>query len=481
NVYPVIIPYAFQTAYLPQEMVKVWAGKINGTMGLYDYWNITQWSQGLPQFNLYGLKDKLQFWHDNKVDGTYIETTAAAGPMGHAWWIAGELQFNLNQGFSVLYNQYLTDCFGKGAPAMKKMYDRWSNNPQGAGEVSLTLADLKAAEDLVAKDSPQWKRINELKAYAHFMKLYYDHDGTQEDKNKIFAYLYSIHHLFMVQTAAFMGQWYISPLDKGNIIPVGTDKRLTPEEIDAQFQLDLKSDPKKYDVSSFQFDFAKAKYTVPMTDSNWRFGRNTTAYFVPKTTGKISFDAGTETDGEYAKSATKLSIFTDDGILLNETAGSGNFDYLETVQGHTWSMKKFSLKVEAGKKYYARFRGGFNRFKMNSDVIVYNAHQEDDFDNYAYPVQYFYVPKDCEEIVFEDKSAAQPDGKVTTGAFFMPGETVTDENRGTPIGIKNLYRVAVKPEWKGKVIACAFGHASWSLKNLPNVLSMQPFKYEEKP
>ncbi|MEO6907452.1 MAG: hypothetical protein ABI210_06140, partial [Abditibacteriaceae bacterium] len=429
--------------------------------------------QGLPQFDLYGLKDKLKLWHDNKVDGTYIETTDAAGPMGHSWWIAGELEFNLNQNFNTLYNQYLTACFGKGAPAIKRMYDRWSNNSQGAGEVSLTLADLKSAEDLVVKDSPEWKRINELKAYAHFMKLYYDHDGTQEDKNKIFAYLYSINHLFMVQTAAFMGQWYISPLDKGNIVPVGTAKQLTPEEIDAQFQLDLKSDPKKYDISDFQFDFSKAKYTVPMNDSSWRFGRSSTGYFVPKKTETISFDAGCE------KADTSFSVFNDDGILINDKVGTGNFDYTETINERTWNMKKYSLKVEAGKKYYARFRGGFNRFKMNSDIIVYNAHQEDDFDNYAYPVQYLYVPKSCDEIIFQDGSAIQPDGKIVTGAFFATGETVTDENHGTPIGIKNLYRVAVKPEWKGKVIACTFAHASWSLKNLPNVLAMQPFNYEE--
>ena len=143
-------------------------------------------------------------------------------------------------------------------------------------------------------------------------------------------------------------------------------------------------------------------------------------------------------------------------------------------------MKKYSLKVGAGKKYFARFRGGFNRFKMNSDVIVYNSHTYDDFDNYAFPVQYLYIPKNCDEIVFEDKSAAKPDDKVTTGAFFASGETITDKNRGTPSGVKELYRVAVKPEWKGKVIACSFGHDSWTLKNLPSVIAMQPFEYGEK-
>jgi len=475
NVYPVIIPYAFQTAYLPQEMVKVWAAKINGTMGLYDYWNITQWSQGLPQFHLHGLKEKLQFWHDNKVDGTYIETTDAAGPMGHSWWLAGQLLFDLSQDFNALYHQYLTEVFGKAAPAMKKMYDRWSRNPQGAGEVSLSLADLQAAEALVAQGSPEWKRINELKAYVHFMKMYYAHDGTQESKNRLFHYLYSIHHLFMVQTAAFIGQWYISPLDKANIVPVGTGRRLSEEEIDAQFRADLASDPKRYQVAAFQFDSARAIYTEPVNPASWRFGRNPTAYFVPPTAGPVAFDAGCE------KGDTRFTLFSDDGIILNEKVGTGHFDYTETLDGRTWSLKKYSLKLKAGKRYSVRFRGGFNRFKMNSAVIVYNAHGGDDFDNYAYPAHYLYVPKNCREIIFEDGLAVRPDGTLTTGAFYAPGETLSKENRGIPIGIKNLYRVAVKPEWKGKVIACSFGHTAWSLKNLPNVLSLQRFEYNESP
>jgi hypothetical protein len=483
NVYPVIIPYAFQTAYLPQEMVKVWAAKIGGNMGLYDYWNITQWSVGMPGFYLYGMKDKLKFWHDNKVDGTYIETTAAAGPMGHAWWISGQLQFDLSEDFNALYQQYLNDCFGKGAPAMKKMYDRWSNNNQGAGEVSLSLADLKAAEDLVEKDSPEWKRINELKAYVHFMKLWYEHDGTQENKDKIFAYLYSIHPLMMVQTAAFIGQWYIPPFDKGNVVPVGTAKHLTPAEIDANFEQDLKTNPKLYDVSNFQFDYKKAYYTEPMDNEAWIAGRSTVVYFVPPVDGVASFDAGTRSDKEYSKAATDLAVFTDDGVALNEKVGAVNFDYEEKVRDFTYAMKKISLPVKAGKKYFVRFKGSFNRFKMNSDLIVYNAHNSDDFDNYGYPTQYLYVPKDCDEIIFEDKEAIKHGGSGFTGAFHAIGKKWNEYSKdeyGIAIGIKDLYRVKVKPKWKGTVIACNFGHTNWSLKNLPDVLAMQPFEYDEE-
>ena len=472
NVYPTIIPYAFQKAYLPNEMIKAWAGKINGKMGLYDYWNITQWSQGLPQHDIYGMKDKLKFWRDNKVDGLHIETTDAAGPMGHAWWLAGQLQFDMSKDFNAAYNQYLTDLFGKAAPAMKKMYDRWSRNPQGAGEVALSLADLQAAEALVKKNSPQWKRINELKAYVHFMKLYYAHDGTQESKNRLFEYLYSVHHLFMVQTAAFMGQYYISPLEKGNIIPVGTNKRLTDEEIDAQFQADLLSDPKKYEVLDFQFDYAKAKYTEPIANGTWFFGNVWHGYLVPRKSGTISFDVGMEgTDATFR-------IFNDDGVILKEIVGKSRFDYLEKLGdgpgARVWNMKKFTLKVEAGKRVDFKIDNGYNRFKMNSDEIVYTVHHSSDFDNYGYPAHYFYVPKNCDEIVFEDWVT----GNATTSplGFGASGEPSVF---GTSIGIKGLYRIEVKPQWKGKVIACRAAHGGWNLKNLPNIFTLQPFEYKE--
>jgi hypothetical protein len=126
-------------------------------------------------------------------------------------------------------------------------------------------------------------------------------------------------------------------LDKGNIVPTTVVKSLTDEEIDAQFRADLASDPKKYDVVDFQFDHGKAIYTEPMDKSAWRFGRNPTVYFVPKTAGTISFDAGNE-GGD-----TGFTIFTDDGIILNDKVGTGNFDYTETVDGRTWSMKRYTL------------------------------------------------------------------------------------------------------------------------------------------
>lgn len=470
NVYPILIPYAFQTAYQPQEMVRAWSKATHGKLGLYDYWNITQWSQGLPQFDIYSLKEKLNFWHKNRVDGLYIETTDAAGPMGHAWWLAGQYAFDLGIDFEVAYTQYLTQLFGRAAPVLRQLYDRWSQNPQGAGEVSLSLADLQAAERLVIRDSPEWKRIHELKAYCHFLRLFYEHDGTQASKDRLFSYLYSIHHLMLVQTSAFVGQHYIAPLDKGNQTPTTPSKPATTEEIDAQFHIDCAACPKRYGVIPFAFDARKVRYSEPIPVASWRFGRNPLVYFIPHKSEQILFDAGVESG------ASELTVFTNDGVLLRESLGE-RADYTETIEGRTWKLRRFSLRVTAGAKYFFRLRGSFNRLKFHSLVVVFNAHHQDDFDNYAYPVQYFYVPGNCTQLVYEDliDPAAAPAGR-----FFLPGLQEEDKGlRGMPLSIKNLYAVTIRPEWRGKVLACSFAHTSWSLKNLRSPLALQKFSYSE--
>jgi len=469
NVYPVIIPYAFQNAYLPQEMVKKWAESISGKMGIYDYWNITQWSLGMPQFNMYSMMPKLKFWSGNKIDGIYLETTDAAGPMGHVFWLTGQLQWNLNKNFDSLYQQYLDDCFGKGAPYMKNMFDRWSRNYQGAADVSFSLRDLKNASDAVKKGSDEWKRINELKAYVHYMKMFYEHDGTQKSKDAIFRYLYSIHHLMMVQTAAFVGQHYISPLDKGNIVPDGTGiKQMTDSDIDKQFLQDLASSSPLYRIPDFTFDYDKVKYLEPIPNESWRFGGyQCRFYFVAPFTEEISLDAG-------AESNTPLKIFTDTSIIVDTVVGTKNFDYSETIAGREWKLKKFKFKIVKGTTYQVQTSYGFSRVKLNTPGIVLFKHPGgQDFDNYGYPAQYFYVPKAVTEIVFYD---AEPEGRNGRGFLIAPDGKVMKRE---PAGAKDIYRVPVAQPYRGKIWKANFGHPSWSFKNIPNITSLQNFEYQE--
>ncbi|MCD2425194.1 DUF4838 domain-containing protein [Niabella pedocola] len=469
NVYPVIIPYAFQTAYQPDEMVRVWSKWVTGNMGLYDYWNITQWSVGLPQFNIYSIVPKLRFWKSNKVDGIYLETTDAAGPMGHALWLAGQLQWDLNSNFDALYKQYLNDCFDGAAAYMKKMFDRWSKNYQGTAEVAFSLADLKKASAAVEKGSLAWKRILDLKAYVHFMKMYYEQNGTQQSKDALYRYLYSIHHLMMVQTAAFVGQAYIQPLVNGNVVPGSNGIRpLSESDIERQFQQDLRSASQTYHLSDFVFDYNKVKYIEPIANTAWRFGGyNTPFYFYAPYTGQLNLDVG-------AESETVFSFFSESKEFVRMNVAKSNCDYKELVLDRGWNMKRFKFPIEKGKKYWLQTRYGFSRVVVKSEgIVLFKNPGEQDFDNYQYPVQYFYVPKETSEIVFYDK---EREGENDRGYLVAPDGTM---QKRQITDVKNIYKVPVALAYRGKVWEADFGHSQWGFKNIPNITSLQKFEYGE--
>lgn len=470
NVYPVIIPYAFQQAYLPNQMIKTWAKAIDGAMGIYDYWNITQWSKDVPQFDLYSIPSKFKFWNANKINGVYLESTDAAGPMGHALWLTGQLLWNKNRNFDSLYKQYLGDCFGKAAPYMKNMFDRWSNNYQGSADVSFSMQDLKNASSAVKKSSPEWKRINELKAYLHYLKMYYALDGTQQAKDSLFRYLYSIHHLLMVQTAAFVGQYYIPPLDKGNLVPPPTEvKKLSEAAIENQFNEDLNNTPPPYALSGFVFDFDKVKYAEPIPALSWRFGGfQCNFFFKAPFTGKITLGAGAETN-------TPFRLYTDQQVIVEDSVGVKNFDYTTTLEGRVWKMKTYTVDIIKGTTYYLHTSYGFSRIEIQTPgIVLFKNPGGLDFDNYQYPVQYFYVPKSATEIVFTD---AHPEGTNDRGYMIAPDGT---RLKRQPTGFADIYQVPVAPRYRGKIWTADFGEPSWSLKNMPNITSLQKFDYIEK-
>lgn len=465
NVLPLITPYAFQTSYLPREMVQVWSNKVE-KQSLYDYWNITQYSLGLPQFSMTEMVEKLKFWNQNKVNGLFLETTDAGGPMGHMFWMASQLQWNPYLNFDSLYTKYLTDCFGAAAPEMRKMYNRWSNNYQEGAEADFTLINLKNASAMVAPSSIEWKRINELKGYAHFMKLITEHDNSLASMNKIFYWLYRIHDLMMVQTAAFMDQWYIAPY---NMRPAAVYNPITPEQLNTQFLQDYDSIKVNYTVSDFVFDYNKVSYTVPIANDAWRFGilQNTSTFKAPFT-GAVSITVG-------AQGNTIFKVYSDDGILIQDRVGIDSFAFTESFPDQPlWYEKNYTFNIVQGRFYNINNRGGFHRVKINTPgLVLFSRAGQEDFDNFGYPKKYFYVPTGTTEIVFSN-----PQPEFVTGTTISPSGVALFR---TSAGAKNTYKITVPAGDDGKVWYLAFGSPYWQLRNLPNYFALQPFQYTENP
>lgn len=475
NVYPTIIPYLFQKAYIPPVMVNKWATTITGKMGMYDYFNITQYSLGAPQFNIYEMDEKFKYWKLNKIDGMNIESTDAAGPMGHSWWIGGQLEWDLSKNIDTLLNKYVNDCFGAAAPAMKKIYKRWSLNFQGNSEIAFTLRNLKEATDLVAFNSIEWKRINEMKAYWHYIKLIAEHDNSFESMVKIHNYIYRIHDLRMVQTASFLHDNYFVPFNQK---PTPVYNPITPSEIETQFQNDYDSVPINYQLSDFVFDYNKVTYTDSIPYKAWRFGGLIAAYFfVAPFTGQIKISAGAQMYAGGDPYPASVNIYSDSTIFVTEKVGANNFEYLDTILDvnfgdRAWRTKDYFINITAGQKYYIRTDGGASRVRIRTPgIVLFTKSGTEDFDNAGYPTKYFYVPIGTTEVVFFDVGAEQPGGGIRDNS----GTLLTRMSAGALY----THKVLVPPGQAGKIWSINIYKPQFQLINIPNIQSLQPFSYTE--
>jgi len=462
NVFPVIIPYAFQTAYLPKQMVKTWNANTAGNMGIYDYWNITQWSLGLPQFNIYNIPKLLSFWRTNSIDCIQQETTDAGGPTGHMFWLAGQLEFDTTKNFDALYHKYLVDCFGDGWKPLKNMFDRWSLNYQYNQDVNFSLKDLKDATDAVEVNSPQWKRINDLKAYVHFMKLMAQRNGTQANNDAVYQYIYSIHQRMLVQTVALTGQRYL-----GNAPEPLTAHQLTEAEIEKTFAADLAALPVEYEISNMVFDYDKATFVDSIPINSWKYGIFSGARFKAQFTGKVSINIG-------AVGKTQAKIYTDDSIYINEPISKENSTFKEVVDGETWNTKNYQIDVTKGQIITLSTTYGWGRIKpITPGIILFSTPAPNDFDNAQYPTKYFYVPKGTTKIAYNDGEPQPTNGR---GYLVTPDGISLVRKATTAAGI---YTVDVPKGQDGKVWKASFGHSSWSFANIPNISTLQFFKYTE--
>ncbi len=466
SVYPVIIPYAFQEVDKPDAYIARWAKKMNGQpMGIYDYWNITQWSQCLPQFNITNLEERLKFWRNNNIQSVYLESTYAKGPMGHAFWLGTQLMWDLDQDSDKLFNEFLTDNFGDAAEDIKRMYVRWSTNYQWAAEAILSNDDLAKAAARVT-DPLILERISELKAYVRFIRMMetYKANRTVEGYEELVRYILSIHHLRLLHTSALINLYIQKPggyqvvKDRSLLAKkYSAVKPLNQVSIERNFASDRRKDPPSYSFSKLQFDVRNIRPHKGGEKMKAATHLNTTALFefYVQQQGKFSIAAG----------ATK-----DTRMLVRNQSGQVIFDKL--IKASASGFEDIQLTLSPG--YYSLQWGEtrrFSRIRFPKELAVVS--QDHGYDNAGFPWQYVYVPSDATEIVYQDLLGP---GINNRGFWLNPDGKRVDAK---PV-MGTIYRVPVPPQYRGKAWVLNIGHRTFKMLNIPDYYSLNPFEYIEK-
>lgn len=464
NVYTTIIPYAFQRVAEPQEYIRMWYQKMKGRpMGIYDYWNITQWSICMPQFNLYQVPEKLRFWKENNIVSINLESTYAKGPMGHAFWIATQLMWNTGLSFDKLYQEFLGACFGPGAADVKRMYDRWSLNYQGDMEAYFSARDLSLAEKKITNPD-QLRRINELKSYVVYMSMYSDYNAnpTIDNYNKLIDYVLSIHSLRLLHTSALQNLYIPKPkgfnasvnknaIEKRNAVAAAPAGSVSSGLL---FKGVLNRFSDLYSLSSLKFDISSTR-TVQGKANKYQplYINDVNEYhFMVKTGREIQFQAGSGKESQ---------------LQVRETGGKVLLD--KTIKASAQGYENFTLNVPAGEYVISLgAKGTFARAIFPADIVFVSP--DKNYDNFKYPLLYVLVPADVNEIVYMDQYG--PGGN--RGNWIDPSG-----KKATAVKLAgNIYKVKVPAQYKGKVWVLDIGHRAFKLLNLPEYYSLNTFTYD---
>ncbi len=260
-----VVPTAFQSETSAKGLLNRWYNR-SKKIAEYHYLNLPQWSGETPSFNLDDLKTTIQRLKEKQSLGIVWEASPAKFA-SLPYLFAANAALKDNAGVDSLLQEFCNTMFENGAGTIYQLLQYWSN------EKTVTVTDgiqdnnyklplyfqllNRAVQETQQSPAIVKERINELKAYLHYMLLYYDWSFDQRsNKSKadkaglLCLYLAKISRLQLVNSYFLISDlisryevtdnMYIKyNATNGTAYQDGTLPLVTAEEINSNFINDL--------------------------------------------------------------------------------------------------------------------------------------------------------------------------------------------------------------------------------------------------
>ncbi|MCS6830970.1 MAG: DUF4838 domain-containing protein [bacterium] len=153
---------------------------LGADVGLYDYFNVPEWSWDLPGASqaarFYALAESIKRYHQLGLNTVSAQASLDWITSGPGYWIAAQLMWNPELDAKALAEDFFQKAFGASAKPMKRLYTRWARgerfSPRG---LKLALLDLQQAYRL-NKDPQVQARLNQVAVYLHWLRLWMEYD-----------------------------------------------------------------------------------------------------------------------------------------------------------------------------------------------------------------------------------------------------------------------------------------------------------------
>ncbi|MFZ1785041.1 MAG: T9SS type A sorting domain-containing protein [Ferruginibacter sp.] len=430
-----LVPAVYQNLTSTNGLRNRWY-KRTKNISEYNYLNLSGWSGETPGFYLDDFKATLQIAKDNQSQGLVWEASPAKFASLPYLFAANK---NLHDNISVdsALKEFCSNMFTVAGGTIYNLLQFWTDSKNLGGGISnryklpMYFKMIKDAENQIAQEPAIVKeRLHELKAYLHYMVLYYDWAGDPRSANEkqdkaaaVCIYLAKTNKLQLVNsyylvagitaryanTSAFYQQYNKT---NGTAYQNGTITLITAEEIEADFGHDflaLNGSINNYRFESVEhiansFDDAgltsQENIQVKLTYTNGMDNYNRTEYFIKaEAPGSftINYKPSFDTPGmgylNFTVESTDKALEVIEDLSLDNYARAGSIKIVLPVAGN------YKLTISSKFKTSAEIEIITNKNKFYKQGAFFGKTTELYQNNIGIP-GYFYIPDGIDKVYF---------------------------------------------------------------------------------
>ncbi len=270
-----LVPAVYQNITSTNGLRNRWYNRTKN-ISEYNYLNLSGWSGETPAFSLYDFKHTLQIAKDKNSQGLMWEASPAKFA-SLPFLLAANQYLKENITVDNTLKEFCDKMFGAGGKDILSLLQLWTDNNILAGGISnrykfpLYFHMINNVEQKILQEPEIVKeRLRELKAYLHYMVLYFDFTGDQRPAEAkagkaaaLCIYLAKINRMQLVnsyflivnisskfaRTSDFYRQYnYLN----GTAYQNGTLALLTPAEVEDNYRNDIAGFSNKVDQYKFE-------------------------------------------------------------------------------------------------------------------------------------------------------------------------------------------------------------------------------------
>lgn len=177
NVYVEITGGYRRTPLTMEEQLAAFAKRAKN-LGLYEYYDVEQWSWDKPATaraaRLDYLASTIPYYYSRNVRAIHGEMSNNWAPNGLGYYLIARMLWNVHTDARAAEKEFYGKAFGAAAEPMKRLYRRWEIGcPFDSQDVmALSYRDLAEALRLTAGDSECRARVEQMCLYLHFLKMH---------------------------------------------------------------------------------------------------------------------------------------------------------------------------------------------------------------------------------------------------------------------------------------------------------------------